>query len=42
MQMDMSTEQEHFYNIASQALSLLVQDLEAACDAALLTMTKIK
>ena len=40
--MDMSHEQEYFYNITSNSLAILAQDLEAACDAALLAMTKIK
>jgi hypothetical protein len=40
--MDMSTEQEHFYNVTSAALHILTQDLQAVCDAALTTMTKIR
>ena len=42
LQVDMAAEQEHFYQVTSTALTILAQDLEAACDAALLAMTKIK
>ena len=42
LQIDMAAEQEHFYQVTSTALTILAQDLEAACDAALLAMTKIK
>ncbi|GMT18985.1 hypothetical protein PFISCL1PPCAC_10282 [Pristionchus fissidentatus] len=38
---DMNTEQETFYSIANSALSVLVNDLEISCDAALQAMTKI-
>lgn len=39
---DLNQEMELFYSISNNALSILVQDGEAACDAALQTMTKIK
>ncbi|KJH40611.1 Vps53-like protein [Dictyocaulus viviparus] len=38
---DLSQEMETFYSITNQALSILVQDLEGACDGALQTITKI-
>eukprot|EP00080_Pristionchus_pacificus_P005924 PDM65944.1 vps-53 [Pristionchus pacificus] len=38
---EMNSEQETFYSIANSALSVLVNDLEISCDAALQAMTKI-
>ena len=40
--LDLSQEMELFYNISNSALTTVVQDVEAACDAALQMMTKIK
>uniref|UniRef100_A0AC35ETN6 Vacuolar protein sorting-associated protein 53 homolog n=1 Tax=Panagrolaimus sp. PS1159 TaxID=55785 RepID=A0AC35ETN6_9BILA len=40
-EIDFSQEMELFYNISNTALNTLVQDVEAACDAALQMMTKI-
>ena len=39
---DLNQEMEQFYGITNQALAVLVQDVEGACDAALQTITKIK
>lgn len=39
---DLNQEQESFYSIANSALTVLVQDVELSCDAALQAMTKIK
>ncbi|PAV59529.1 hypothetical protein WR25_16331 [Diploscapter pachys] len=38
---DLNQEMEQFYGITNQALAVLVQDVEGACDAALQTITKI-
>lgn len=40
--LDLGQEMEVFYSISNTALGTLVQDAEAACDAALQMMTKIK
>ena len=39
---DLNQEMEQFYGITNQALAVLVQDVEGACDAALQTISKIK
>lgn len=39
---DLNQEMELFYSISNSALSVLVQDVESTCDAALQAMMKIK
>lgn len=38
---NMSQEHDIFHNVISSSIQLLVQDLEAACDASLVVMTKV-
>ncbi|XP_071057217.1 vacuolar protein sorting-associated protein 53 homolog [Onthophagus taurus] len=41
-QIDLSQEQDHFHGVISNCIQLLVQDLENACEPALIAMTKIQ